>query len=65
MYWWIFGIIIGFCVLRFMWQAYTHPSHVLGRQAVNMNWVAVGRVPDSEGYKNVKWARNVSISIEK
>jgi len=41
-----------------MWQAYTHPSHVLGRQAANMNWIAVGRVSDGDRYKNLKLARN-------
>ena len=58
MYWWIFGIILAFFVIRFMWRSYTHPSHVLGRQAANMNWVAVSRVSDGDGYKNVKLARN-------
>lgn len=45
-------------MIRSMWRAYTHPSHVLGRQAANMNWVAVGRVADNDGYKNVKLARD-------
>lgn len=58
MYWWILGIILAFFVIRSMWRAYTDPSHVLGRQAANMNWVAIGRVSDSDGYKNVKLARN-------
>ena len=58
MEWWIFGIILGFFVIRFMWRAYVHPSHVLGRQAANMNWVAVGRIADNDGYKNVKLARD-------
>jgi len=43
MYWWIFGSILAFFVIRSMWRAYTDPSHVLGRQAANMNWVAIGR----------------------
>jgi hypothetical protein len=58
MEWWIVGLIFGFFVIRSMWRAYTDPSHVLGRQAANMNWVAIGRVTDSDGYKNVKLARN-------
>lgn len=58
MYWWFFGIILAFFVVRSMWRAYIHPSHVLGRQAANMNWVAIGRVSDSDGYKNVKLARD-------
>lgn len=56
--WWLFGLIIGFFVLHLMWKAYTDQSHVLGRQAANMNWIAVGRVEDADGYKNVKLARN-------
>lgn len=58
MLWWSIGLILVFFILRLGWRAYTHPSHVLGRQAANMNWVAVGRVSDSDGYKNVKLARN-------
>jgi len=58
MYWWIFGSILAFFVIRSMWRAYTDPSHVLGRQAANMNWVAIGRVTDKDGYKNMKLGRN-------
>jgi hypothetical protein len=57
MYWWSLGAIIAFLVLRFLWRAYTRPSHVLGRQAANMNWVATGRVKDIDGYKNLKVSR--------
>jgi len=58
MHWWIIGIIIFFFVVRSMWRAYIDPSHVLGRQAANMNWVAIGRVTDNDGYKNMKLSRN-------
>lgn len=57
--WWIYavGAVVVFLILRQGWSAYTHPAHVLGRQAANMNWVAVGRVEDEAGYKNVKLSR--------
>ena len=58
MYWWILGVVLSFIVLRFLWNGYNHPSHVLGRQAANMNWVAVGRVKDLDGNKNLKVSRN-------
>ena len=54
MYWSIFGLILAFFVIRSMWRSYTHPSHVLGRQAANMNWVAIGFETDKEGYKDLK-----------
>lgn len=58
MEWVILGVIVGFLVLRFMWKAYCHPAHVLARQAANMNWVAIGRVDDGNGYKNVQLSRD-------
>jgi hypothetical protein len=58
MYWWIVGLVLAFFVIRAMWRAYTDPSHVLGRQAANMNWVVIGRVTDKDGYKNMKLGRN-------
>ena len=58
MYWWIFGAVIVLFVIRFLWRGYNHPSHVLGRQAANMNWVAVGRVSDIDGYKNIRVSRD-------
>lgn len=45
-------------MLRAMWRAYTHPSHVLARQAANMNWVAIGRIKDSDGFRNIVLARD-------
>jgi len=59
MNWWlILGIIAGCYLVKFLWRAYNHPSHTLGRQAANMNWVAVGRVEDANGYKNIKVSRD-------
>lgn len=58
MYWWILGAFLVFFVLRFLWKNYNHPSHVLGRQAANMNWVASGRKKDIDGYKNLKVSRD-------
>jgi len=56
MFWFIFIAITLFTII-FMWKAYIHPSHTLGRQAASMKWVAVGRVADEHGYKNVKLKR--------
>ncbi len=53
MFWWLLAAIVGFYVLRHLWKAYTHPAHVLGRQAANMNWVAIGRRKDETGYYDV------------
>jgi hypothetical protein len=58
MHWWILGAILAVIVIRFLWRGYNHPSHVLGRQSANMNWVAVGRVSDIDGYKNLKVSRD-------
>lgn len=58
MYWWILGTALAFIVLRFLWKSYNHPSHVLGRQAANMNWVTIGRENDIGGHKNLKVSRN-------
>lgn len=57
-FWWVFGVIVVISILRSMWRAYIHPSHVLGRQAANMNWVAIGRIRDDDGYRNIILARD-------
>ena len=57
MEWLLIGLPFGYFLVRFLWKAYTHPSHVLGRQAANMNWIATGRVDDGKGYKNVQLSR--------
>jgi hypothetical protein len=49
---WLFYLLIGFIVVRFLWRAYVHPAHTLGRQAANMNWVATGRM-EADGVRNV------------
>jgi len=58
MYWWSIGAIVVAIIVHKFWKAYTHPSHVLGRQAANMNWVATGLFDDKSGYKNVKLRRD-------
>jgi hypothetical protein len=58
MYWWILGAALAFFVLRFLWKSYNHPSHLLGKQAANMNWMATGREKDIDGYKNLKVSRD-------
>jgi hypothetical protein len=58
----IAGLVLAYFVIRFLWRGYAHPSHVLGRQAANMNWVAVGRVPDGD-FKNLKLSRGEEIAI--
>lgn len=55
---WAAGIVVVFSIVRFSWNTYIHPANVLGRQGINMNWVAVGRVADELDYKNVKYARD-------
>lgn len=57
MYMWIFGAALLLYVVRFLWKAYTHPSHVLGRQAANMNWIAIGTLRDKDGFKNLNVTR--------
>jgi len=44
-------------VFRFLWRAYTHPAHVLGRQAAHMNWTAAGTDRDAAGYRNTRVSR--------
>lgn len=56
-------IVIIFYIAYTMWRSYFHPSHVLGRQAANMNWVAIGRVPSNDGYKNLKLTRDGMVAI--
>ena len=58
MIWWIIGAITAFLVFRFAWRCYIHPAHVLGRQAANMNWFAIGRVEDDKGFKDVCYGRD-------
>lgn len=58
MHWWWIGTIVIAIIFYMCWKAYTHPSHVLGRQAANMNWVAIGFFDDKSGYKNVKLKRD-------
>jgi hypothetical protein len=55
---WFIGLVLAFFVMRLLWRAYTHPAHVLGRQAANMNWLAVGRVTDIDGKKDLKVGRD-------
>jgi len=58
MFWWLLAALFGFYVFRHLWKAYTHPAHVLGRQAANMNWVAIGRRKDETGYYDVCFSRD-------
>jgi hypothetical protein len=58
MFWWLLAAIVGFYVLRHLWKAYAHPAHVLGRQAANMNWIAIGRRKDETGYYDVCVSRD-------
>lgn len=58
MYWWILGAALSLFALVFLWKGFNHPSKVLGRQAANFNWTAMGRVKDIEGNKNLKVSRN-------
>ena len=45
-------------VIKQSYKVYKEPAAVLGRQAANMNWVAVGQVKDSDGYNNVRYVRD-------
>jgi len=56
--WWGIGAFILFLLTRRLWRIYNHPATVLGRQAVNMNWVAKGTVKDSRGYRNTRFVRD-------
>jgi hypothetical protein len=58
MIFWILGAIAIFLVFRFLWRAYTHPANILGRQAANMNWNAIGRIDGEEGFKDVCFGRD-------
>ncbi|MDD5007537.1 MAG: hypothetical protein PHU49_01245 [Syntrophorhabdaceae bacterium] len=58
MIFWILGAVAIFLVLRFLWRAYTHPAHTLGRQAANMNWNVIGRMNSEEGFKDVCLGRD-------
>lgn len=57
MFWWAFGALVAFVVLRQCWLAYVHPAMVLVRQAAHMNWVAAGCERDAEGYRDTLVAR--------
>lgn len=58
MIWWIIGAIVAFFVFRFLWRGYKHPASVLGKQAANMNWIAIGRIEGEEGFKDVCYERD-------
>ena len=53
----IFIYVIVVMIGWFMWRAYVHPSHVLGRQAAKMGWHVVGSVSAPDGSSNVHLAR--------
>ena len=53
-----FLIAVSILIIRSFWKAYKEPAAILGRQAANMNWVAVGQVKDSDGYNNVRYVRD-------
>ena len=53
-----FLIAVSILIIRSFWKAYKEPAAILGRQAANMNWVAVGQVKDSDGYNNVRFVRD-------
>lgn len=55
---WIVGGVLAFVLARFLWQGYIHRSNVIARQAANMNWVAIGRVQNIKGWKDVLLGRN-------
>lgn len=57
--WWVAGTVVALIVLRHLWRAYKHPAAALGRQAVNMGWVAaVGHTKDAEGFRDVRLSRD-------
>ena len=53
-----FLIAVSILIIRSFWKAYKEPAAILGRQAANMNWVAVGQVKDADGYNNVRFVRD-------
>jgi len=53
-----FLIAVSILIIRSFWKAYKEPAAILGRQAANMNWVAVGQVKDSDGFSNVRYVRD-------
>ena len=53
-----FLIAVSLLIIRSFWKAYKEPAAILGRQAANMNWVAVGQVKDADGYNNVRFVRD-------
>lgn len=55
---WILATLACLFILRFLWKNYIHRSNVMARQAANMNWVAIGRVPNIKGWKDVLLGRN-------
>jgi hypothetical protein len=57
MEYWIVAVPALFLLVRFLWRAYNHPAHTLGRQAAQMNWVAAGTLRDPSGYRNTKLSR--------
>jgi hypothetical protein len=46
MHWWILGAVLTFIVFGFLWRAYTHPTHTLGRQTAK--WLATSGKPSTE-----------------
>jgi len=53
-----FLIAVSILIIRSFWKVYKEPAAILGRQAANMNWVAVGQVKDADGYNNVRFVRD-------
>ena len=53
-----FLIAVSILIIRSFWKAYKEPAAILGRQAANMNWVAVGQVKDADGFSNVRYVRD-------
>jgi hypothetical protein len=56
---WLYLIFVIFIVLivRHMWRSYSHPYNLLIRQAANMDWIAAGTIPYSDGIKNMRLRR--------
>ena len=54
MLWWIMAATATLFVARHLWRSYNHPSHVLGRQAANMNWVVIGTIKDAAGFSDLR-----------
>jgi len=57
MLWWITAATAILFLARYLWRSYNHPSHVLGRQAANMNWVAIGTIEDAAGFRDLRVTR--------